>query len=1048
MKRPTDRFYFSVPHMIAACILLVFQMGCAPDNTVDDPDFHLPEGYTIEPIVDPSMISFPMFATFDDRGRLFLFEATEPNDMSTDSMVADPTYHIRLLTDTDQDGTFDQSVIYADEIPFPMGGTFHDGSLYAAAPPDVLKLTDTNDDGIADDREVLLTGWTLYNNGAILSGPYMGPDGWMYVSDARRGFDITTKEGERIQGKGTRIWRFLPDGSRLEWVSGGGFDNAIEIDFMPGGDPIGTMTYFRDPANGERDALMHWVYGGVYPKYNAVIDEDDLTMTGELMPVVTKMPRVAPAGIVRMRGDRWGTEYEGEWFSAIFNTGQVLRHHISVEGGSYRSEDEVFLSSELADFHPTDVLQDGNGDLLVIVTGGWFIKGCPLSRVAKPDVPGGVYRIRKNGNTRYQDPWGTSIDFKNKSTDGLANLLDDERPMVRQNAIQALEKKGVEAVEVFSARYRNVTDMERLEMLYALHRLQLKEGSVLVREGLKDEMDEIRIAAARLCGLSKDEEAVPALLDMVQLDSSLRARRQAATALGQIGNTVAVPVLLQASSGVDDRFLLHAIRYALITLDQPAPVIRALQDDDPDIRMTALVVLDQMESSPLRANHVRPFLTSEDEELQETGIWVMGHHPEWATTVTDFIDAQLAEGDLNDTAIRELVDLLVTFCGNTEIQTFVGKTLKATATEENIRLGMLRVMEQCTGQVPKGWIPILDQQLQSPSEIVQSAAIRVIETRQITALESRLTDLLPRNADHPDRYLRILNARLASDTGLSEDEFDRVGSFLDTTYSVNVRRSALQVLGRANLTLSQLTLIGQSLLPASDATTFPGLVSLYDADSMEQTGLLLVEGMEQKESYLNAFTEEQLGKILENYPESVRKAAEPVLETLRQQNAERWDQLHHLEDGLVKGDIGRGRDLFFGKAICSTCHAVGQEGHTFGPDLTTIGAIRSRHDLLEAIVFPSVSFAREYETFVVTTTDKTYTGILKEGLESGIVVIEQAPGVVIRIPEDEILSMEAGEVSLMPAGLDRSLSNQELSDLIAFLEALPYTVDRLIELGK
>src|SRR5690606_2743255 len=175
--------------------------------------------------------------------------------------------------------------------------------------------------------------------------------------------------------------------------------------------------------------------------------------------------------------------------------------------------------------------------------------------------------------------------------------------------------------------------------------------------------------------------------------------------------------------------------------------------------------------------------------------------------------------------------------------------------------------------------------------------------------------------------------------------------------------------------------------------------------------------------------------------------AEPVMEILRQQNAERHDQLHAVEEGLVKGDIGRGRDLFFGKAICSTCHTVGDEGQTFGPDLTTIGAIRSRHDLLEAIVFPSVSFAREYETFVVTTTDKTYTGILKEGLESGIVVIEQAPGVVVRIPEDEILSMEAGEVSLMPAGLDRSLSNQELSDLIAFLEALPYTVDRLIELG-
>ena len=157
--------------------------------------------------------------------------------------------------------------------------------------------------------------------------------------------------------------------------------------------------------------------------------------------------------------------------------------------------------------------------------------------------------------------------------------------------------------------------------------------------------------------------------------------------------------------------------------------------------------------------------------------------------------------------------------------------------------------------------------------------------------------------------------------------------------------------------------------------------------------------------------------------------------------------MDNLEASLIKGDVGRGRDLFFGKAICSTCHTIGLEGRDFGPDLTTIGAIRSRHDLLEAIVFPSVSFAREYETYVVKTVEKTYTGVLKQGLESGVVVIEQAPGLTVRIPENEVLSMEPGDVSLMPAGLEKSLTNQELSDLTAFLEALPYTVERLLELS-
>ena len=58
-----------------------------------------------------------------------------------------------------------------------------------------------------------------------------------------------------------------PDGTGLEWLAGGGFDNPIEVVFTPAGETIGTMTYFKDPENGERDALLHFVEGGVYPKW-------------------------------------------------------------------------------------------------------------------------------------------------------------------------------------------------------------------------------------------------------------------------------------------------------------------------------------------------------------------------------------------------------------------------------------------------------------------------------------------------------------------------------------------------------------------------------------------------------------------------------------------------------------------------------------------------------------------------------------------------------------------------------------------------------------
>ena len=225
-----------------------------------------------------------------------MFESTEPNTMTTEEMLAKPSYHIRVLEDADGDGTYDRSTIYADKLPFPKGGAFVDGSLFVSAAPHLLRLKDTNGDLVADERETVLTGWTLNVNGAALGGPFLGPDGWLYLTDARRGFRITRKEGDTLEGKGARIWRVRPDGSGLEWIAGGGYDNAIELVFMPSGDTIGTMTYFVDPRDGVRDALMHWVEGGVYPKPHEVIATDKLPLTGDYLPPMTTLARVAPSG--------------------------------------------------------------------------------------------------------------------------------------------------------------------------------------------------------------------------------------------------------------------------------------------------------------------------------------------------------------------------------------------------------------------------------------------------------------------------------------------------------------------------------------------------------------------------------------------------------------------------------------------------------------------------------------------------------------------------------------------------------------------------------
>src|SRR5690606_26677871 len=203
----------------------------------------------------------------------------------------------------------------------------------------------------------------------------------LYLTSSIEGFDITTKEGEQLKGETARIWRVRPDGSNLQWISAGGMNNPVELTFTAASEPVGTETYFTNPQAGQRDALVYWTEGGVYPKPHDNIARDELPLTGELMPVVTKFSRVAPSGIARYRNDVLGEDYQDNLFSAQFNTHRILRHKLIRDGGSFRTEEEVFFSSDNEDFHPTDVLEDGDGSLLVVETGGWFIKGCPLSQV-------------------------------------------------------------------------------------------------------------------------------------------------------------------------------------------------------------------------------------------------------------------------------------------------------------------------------------------------------------------------------------------------------------------------------------------------------------------------------------------------------------------------------------------------------------------------------------------------------------------------------------------------------------------------------------------
>lgn len=1029
---------FQLRFIVLGCVISLFNLACSTstDNDLGKTDLindiRVSDGYQVELVADRELLDFPMFATLDMQGRLFVFESTGNVYEESEDALEDPKFRIKLLEDEDGDGFYDKSTIYADTVGFPQGGVFYKGSLYASSAPDLIKFTDTDGDGIADKREIILTGWTLNVNANSLVGPFMSPDGWLYMTSAIMGFDVTTREGERLQGETSRIWRVRPDGSDLEWISAGGMNNPVELTFTSAGEPIGTETYFTNPKAGQRDALVYWVKGGVYPKPNNNIARDDLVLTGDLMPVVSKYSRVSPAGIGRYRSSVFGDEYKDNLFSAQFNTHRVLRHKLIREGGSFRTEDEVFFISDNEDFHPTDVLEDGDGSLLIVETGGWFIKGCPLSQVSKPELKGGIYRVRKKGTDRAKDPYGNSINWDKISIKEAIDFINDSRPFVADRAVQSVVESGAEAVEQLTKKLQSSSNSDfKTRVVFALYQIGTQEALRSMRAALEDEDPEVQVAAARSVGLAKDTEAVNSLMKLVLKSQELHVRRQAATALGQIGDAQAATALLEASRDVTDRFLSHAITYALISIDQPKLVEAGLTSNSTMIQSTSLKVLDQMEKSTLSAQTIMPFLNSDVELLQKTGLWVASHHPEWSDDMIAFLSQRFRKGDLSNTEMKLFGDLLISFCGNNSIQRFMVEELRKSSSHH--QLFLMDVMAKCNIEDwPQIWVDGLGRQLNESHDIqVLNRILELIRLRNIPSLMPQLKKMADKNGVSSELRIEILAAIVSLDPALSDNNFNFLYSQLQQDVETPVRQRAASLLADSRLSVKQIQYLAMEYLDQADAFIMPRLLPAFKGSADVNVGKKLLSKLMESPG-LDNYSEESIETVFAEYPEEINPLVDQLMTKLHEKKADRLEYLKSLESEISKGDLERGRELFFGKAICSTCHTLGNEGISFGPDLTSIQKDRSAHDILEALVYPSVSFVREYESYLIVTMDREYRGIIQQQTPDAIVV-GTAPQTSVRISKEDILSTEITDVSMMPQGLDQLLTKEEMADLMTFI---------------
>jgi putative heme-binding domain-containing protein len=598
----------------------------------------------------------------------------------------------------------------------------------------------------------------------------------------------------------------------------------------------------------------------------------------------------------------------------------------------------------------------------------------------------------------------------------------------------------VAALEALLKTSRSIT--ARRNAVWALTRIDSQEARATVRIALNDGDASVRQAALHSAGLWRDAAAAPQLVEALRSNQPA-LQRAAAEALGRVGDARVVRDLISVAALPHDRVLEHSLTYALIEIGAPAPTIaEGLQSTASRAKRASLIALDQMDGGGLQPEGLIPLLDSTDPIVKATAWWIAGRHPEWGGALAGFFKERLASPTVNAADRSDLQQKLVQFGEHAAIQGLLAAAVERTTSRDE-RLtalsAMALVMKARLKELPPVWVAPLVRALEPGDADVARhgvAVMRAVPAGKTPTGEMR-TALLAVARDR-GRGLDLRMEALAAIGGgfatMDADIFELLLAGLDPAQPLTVRTASAGVIEKATLDAAQLRRLATSL-EAAGPLELPRLLAAFDRGGDEPLGLALIAALEQSKGR-SSVRAETLRPRLVKFPETVQQKGDALLASLHVDSAKQSQRLDALLASVETGDVRRGQVIFNSpKTACASCHAIGYLGGRIGPDLTRIGQVRTGRDLLEAIVFPSVSFARGYEPVVVrTTSGETHTGVLRADLPDEV-VLATLTREETRIPRREIADLQPATVSLMPPGLDEQLTRQELADLIAFLKA-------------
>jgi len=1026
---------------------LLFALSLAP---LCADDFFVPEGLKVSSALAPGLIDHPVMATLDDRGRLFVAENAGVN-LDKEALLKELPNSIKMLEDTNGDGIFDKATVFADKLTFPQGALWVYDSLYVMSPPSLWRFADEDGDGRAEVREELVTGFDFTGNAADVHGPFLHPNGRLYWCHGRKGFAIPDNDTGEImeQGKGARIWSSQLSGGEVESFAGGGMDNPVEIDFTDEGEILGTVNLFYGRPRG--DTLTHWVHGGAYPRFDQGLVLEEFRKTGDLLPPVHNFGHVAVSGMARYRSGALNPDWADAWMVTHFNTSDLTLTKLVPKGAGYESvETESIFRVLKPDAHLTDVLEDRNGDLLVIDTGGWFRIGCPTSQIAKPEVVGNIYRLSKDGGDPYVAP--VYPDWERLTSEQVSEYLGAADDWLQERAITELAVRGDPAIPELQRLLQSGTApvTARKNAVWTLARMKFSESTDLIYGALTDIDSGVRHAACNAISVTRSWQLVAAnqpaerevelernrtitgaLAGIVRGDDAPVARA-AATALGRMGEHRAIGAILgRLGRASGDRFLEHSLIYALIEIDDFETTREGLSSSDPVVLSGTLRALDQMASSNLEFLTVMPLLEAADATLRKTALSVAVRHHEWdAALANHYFDWS---GEINEIRKTILTTLVPPFSDSPPTHDYLTSLLTSTTPDQQM-LGLELVSLSPGVSFQDEWSPVFRTALsgEAGDDLLRFAilALQATKTDQFTPL----LESLCKGYDRPYAIrLEAAKALGSQGSGIPPASFDLVEKVLSESAESEVRSRSIALLSASPLTSEQRS----RLIPALKNFSPVEWASFSDLfrkiDSPEQAASLASALIESPA--LANLEAAKIKTIFDPFPEALT-AIVAKLDEIEGEKLKRGTKIEALLQSMPQADAAAGGKVFSsGKGACLVCHRVGEIGGQIGPDLSTIGKIRTARDIFESILYPSESIARDFDTFEVKLKSQdsvTHVGLIQSQSSAGIELVGLT-GQKQLVPHEDLASITRVPVSLMPMGLDQTLSPEELRDLVAFI---------------